>query len=70
MQAQKQAELAQLRSSEEARIAGAVLEQFSAEQRERGEVASLHERHEGLRECARAAACRKGHAARSACFVP
>ena len=52
VQAHKQAELAQLRSAEEAKIAGAVLDKFSAEQRERGEVASLHERHETLRECA------------------
>jgi hypothetical protein len=40
------------RADEENRLATAVLENYSAEQRRKGEIAELHARHDLLRECA------------------
>lgn len=50
MQTGKQQELAQLRTAEENHVATAVLDQHAKEQRERGEIADLHAKHETLRE--------------------
>jgi len=52
LQTQKEQELAQQRVAEENKLATAVLAQYAEEQRERGEVADLHSRHDVLRECA------------------
>jgi hypothetical protein len=51
MQTQKDQELAQLRATEESQLATAVLSNFAEEQRERGEIAGLHSKHDVLREC-------------------
>eukprot|EP00892_Ulva_mutabilis_P003509 jgi/Ulvmu1/152/UM001_0156.1 len=48
----KQRELAQLRTAEEQQLATAVLAEHAIEQRERGEIADLHSRHDILRELA------------------
>lgn len=50
MQTSKQQELAQLRTAEENDVATAVLDQHAKEQRDRGEIAELHAKHETLRE--------------------
>jgi Trichohyalin-plectin-homology domain len=50
LQTGKQQELAQLRTAEENDLATAVLDQHAKEQRERGEIAELHAKHETLRE--------------------
>lgn len=50
IQSGKQQELAQLRTREENDLATAVLDQHAKEQRERGEVAELHAKHDVLRE--------------------
>jgi hypothetical protein len=50
LQAEKQATLQQQRTDEEERLATAMLENFSAEQRRKGEIAELHSRHDVLRE--------------------
>jgi hypothetical protein len=52
MQARKENELAQLRTAEESQLASAVLSHYSEAQRERGEIADLHSKHDVLRECA------------------
>jgi hypothetical protein len=73
LQAAKEQELAQLRTVEEGALAGAVLARHAGEQRERGELAELHAKHETLRECAVgccAAVFRfSGTAARRACIT-
>jgi hypothetical protein len=50
LQTRKQQELAQLRTAEENDLATTVLDQHAKEQRERGEIAELHAKHETLRE--------------------
>jgi hypothetical protein len=52
MQTQKEQELAKQRVTEENQLATAVLSKYAKEQRERGEIADLHARHDVLRECA------------------
>ena len=51
VQNDKERELAALRATEENQLASAVLSKFAHEERERGEVQSLHARHEELRMC-------------------
>lgn len=50
VQSTKQKELANLRTVEEQQLATAVLDQHAREQRERGEIADLHSKHDILRE--------------------
>ena len=52
MQSRKEHELATQRATEERQLASAVLSKYSEEQRERGELADLHAKHDVLRECA------------------
>ena len=52
LQSRKESELAQLRTTEESALASAVLANYSEAQRERGEIAELHSKHDVLRECA------------------
>jgi hypothetical protein len=52
VQTQKEQQLARQRVTEENQLATAVLSKYAKEQRERGEIAELHARHDVLRECA------------------
>lgn len=61
LQNSKQKELAQLRTAEEQQLATAVLDQYSKERRELGEIADLHSRHDVLREYEPREHCDRAH---------